>query len=87
MGVVVIPLLYETDAAGAFDTVVCVACSESAQQERLQKRGWDIVQIRQRVEAQWPVTRKMAMADFVIWTEAALDLHAAQLDRILKSLE
>jgi hypothetical protein len=25
----------------------------------------------------------MQHADFVIWTEAGLDLHAAQLDRIL----
>ena len=33
-----------------------------------------------------PDLQKIAAAHYVIWTEAGLDLHAAQLDRILRHL-
>ncbi len=85
VAVVVIPLLFETDAASHFDATVCVACSAATQRQRLQARGWTAEQIEQRIQAQWPVEKKMALADFVVWTEAGLDVHAAQLDRILKT--
>ena len=86
LAVVVIPLLFETKAEAELDATVCVACSASTQQERLRARGWSPDQIRQRLQAQWPVEKKMAMADFVLWTEAGLDVHAAQIDRILQLL-
>ena len=85
-GVVVIPLLFETGAEKELDATVCVACSATTQQERLRTRGWASEQIQQRIQAQWPVGKKIATSDFVIWTEAGLDVHAAQLDRILLSL-
>ena len=81
--VVVIPLLWETNAAVEFDAVICVACSAATQRERLLARGWDAQQIEQRNAAQWPVEKKMAMAHYVVWTEAGLDVHAAQLNRII----
>jgi len=84
--VVVIPLLFETDAAKELDASICVACSAATQLERLQTRGWPPSQIQQRIQAQWPVDQKIAGANFVIWTEAGLDVHAAQLDRILQAL-
>lgn len=80
---VVIPLLYETNAQAHFDAVICVACSAPAQQQRLRVRGWSDAQIAQRLRAQWPVQKKIDLADFLIWTEASLDIHAAQLSRIL----
>jgi dephospho-CoA kinase len=80
--VAVIPLLFETDAAGNFDSIVCVACSASTQQRRLRARGWTEEQIRQRIAAQLPVEKKMLLADYVVWTEGPLDLHEAQLRRI-----
>lgn len=82
--VVVIPLLYETSAAPHFDSVVCVACSTGSQWQRLTARGWTPDQIRQRNAAQWPIERKMDLASHVVWTEAGLDTHAAQLERIFK---
>jgi dephospho-CoA kinase len=82
--VVVIPLLYETAAAAHFDTVICVACSSATQRQRLQSRGWTGEQIDQRLAAQWPVQKKMDLANYVVWTEAGLDTHAAQLERIIK---
>jgi len=86
LAVVVIPLLFETRAESHFDKIICVACSAAVQRERLLARGWTPEQIEQRIAAQMPVEQKIARADFVIWTEGALDAHARQLDRILTAL-
>ena len=82
--VVVIPLLFETVAAAHFDSIICVGCSSASQWQRLIARGWSAEQIQQRVSAQWPLQRKMDLANFVVWTESGLDTHAAQLERIIK---
>ncbi len=81
--VVVIPLLFETDAAGLFDSIVCVACSAASQQQRLEARGWNVAEIEKRAQAQWPIEKKMTLAHYVVWTEAGPDVLAAQIDRII----
>lgn len=86
-GLVVIPLLFETNAASHFDSTVCVACTRATQERRLQQRGWSMQEIEQRRSAQRPVEEKMAAAEFVIWTEGTLDVYAGQVDRILRALE
>jgi dephospho-CoA kinase len=86
VGVVVIPLLFESGAEASVDVTVCVACSRPSQAARLALRGWTSRQIEQRVQAQWPVERKMAEADFVVWAEGGAEIAAAQLCRILDSL-
>ena len=83
IAVVVIPLLFETKAEAELDATICVACSAATQQERLRARGWTLEQIEQRLKAQWPTEQKMTRADYLIWTEASLDVHAAQIERIL----
>ena len=83
LAVVVIPLLFETGAEADLGLTICVACLEATQQQRLSARGWRQEQIDQRLRAQWPVEQKIAKADFLIWTEGSLDVHAQQLDRIL----
>ena len=83
VGAVLVPLLFETGAAARFDAVICVACTEASQWQRLRQRGWTDGQIRQRVAAQWPVERKMARADFVVWSDTSLETHAAQLERVV----
>ena len=85
MGAVVIPLLYETDAAKEFDVIVCTACSAASQRRRLEARGWSAAQIEQRIAAQWPAQKKMDLSGFVIWTEPPLDIHAAQVKRVAES--
>lgn len=85
-GIVVIPLLFETQAESHFDKIICVACSDATRQERLLARGWTTEQIRQRIAAQMPVGEKIARADYVIWTEGTLAVHARQIDRILVCL-
>ncbi len=85
-GVVVIPLLYETQAESSFDKIICVACSPASQQQRLQTRGWSPEQIQQRIASQLPVEQKMARAHFVLWTEGALEVSRQQLAAILRKL-
>lgn len=82
-GVVVIPLLYETEAEPGFDTVVCVSCSSASQMNRLQERGWTAEQIERRQAAQWPAPKKMDLAHHVVWTEGDLRTHEAQWKRLL----
>lgn len=82
IGVVVIPLLFETKAEELFDDTVCVACAKPTQIERLRSRGWTSKHIEQRNEAQLPIENKMAAADYVVWTEGTLDVLNEQLRRI-----
>ncbi|MDB6017935.1 MAG: dephospho-CoA kinase [Pedosphaera sp.] len=82
-GVVVIPLLFETEAAPNFDAIVCVACSAVTQRQRLQTRGLNLDQIEQRNRAQWPVEKKMELSNYVIWTEGGIEAHAEQLLRVI----
>jgi dephospho-CoA kinase len=84
LAVVVIPLLFETKAEAELDATICVACSAATQQQRLRARGWSIEQIQQRLQAQWPVETKIQRADYLVWTEAGLNVHAAQIERILR---
>lgn len=86
MVAVVIPLLFETNAAKEFDMILCTACSTASQRRRLEARGWNTSQIEQRIAAQWPVQKKMDLSGFVIWTEPPLETHAAQVGRVVKEL-
>jgi dephospho-CoA kinase len=86
LAAVVIPLLFETNAASLFDATLCVACSAATQRRRLLERGLTPEQIKQRINAQWPIERKMALADFVVWTDGQLDVHAQQIGRIVAKL-
>ena len=85
-GVVVIPLLFETGAESEFTATICVACSVASQAQRLAARGWSAQEAERRIRAQWPVERKLASADFVVWAEGGADRTREQLDRILRQL-
>ena len=83
VGVVVIPLLFETNAESEFDATICVACSTATQRKRLQDRGWTPEQIAQRIAAQLPIDKKIAKADFVAWNEGSMEVLAEQLERMV----
>lgn len=84
--VVVIPLLFETDAAKHFTHTICVACSAATQRTRLRERGWTDAAIDQRLASQWPIEKKIAASNFLVWTDGPLEVHEQQLARILNSL-
>ena len=85
-GVVVIPLLFETQAEVEFEKVLCVACSAATQQKRLLARGWSATQAQERIQAQMPVEKKMAMANYVLWSEGGLDVLELQLQLVLEKI-
>ena len=86
LGVVVIPLLYETECERYFDKVVCMACSRDIQRQRLRQRCWSDLEIDQRIKAQLLIEEKMSRADYVIWTNGAIDTHAKQWDELISYL-
>ena len=86
LAVVIIPLLFETQAEAAFDKILCVACSPSSQRERLRARGWSDEEICRRVAAQLPVEQKLARSHFVVWSEGSPEVHRRQIVKILQSL-
>jgi len=86
VGVVIIPLLYETGSANEFEAVICVACSGITQRRRLLERGWSEQQLEQRLAAQWPTNKKIELANYLIWTEPSVEVHRAQLERVLRTL-
>jgi len=86
LSVVVIPLLFKTHAEKELDATICIACSEPTQRQRLLARGWSEEEIKQRIRAQCPIEQKIAKADYLIWTEAGMEVHAAQLERILQEV-
>jgi dephospho-CoA kinase len=86
VAVVVIPLLFETGAQTNFDSVICTACTEATQQERLRPRGWSDLQIASRISAQWPMDKKIGASQYVIWTEGTLEIHHRQLARLLERI-
>ncbi|KAK4533581.1 hypothetical protein CCYA_CCYA18G4463 [Cyanidiococcus yangmingshanensis] len=59
------PLLYESGLAKFCAVVLVVYASRSQQYERLKRRNpdWTDVDIEQRIQAQWPLERKMIRAD------------------------
>jgi dephospho-CoA kinase len=83
VGAVIIPLLFETDAASSFDAVICVACSVQTQHQRLLDRGMSLSQISQRLSRQWPVREKMTLSNLVVWTDVPESVHYAQIDWLL----
>lgn len=87
LGVVVIPLLFETGAETELDRTLCVACSSATQEQRLLARGWSRKEIQQRVGAQWPMEKKLARADYLVWTEGSKDVTAEQVARIFRLAE
>lgn len=85
--IVVIPLLFETAAEGEFDQLICVACSHKDQKQRLADRGWSVEHANDRIRSQWPVERKMARCDLVLWTSCSLELCQRQIEGMLVGLE
>ena len=84
IGAVIIPLLFETSAEECFDLIVCLACSEATQLDRLRARGWTEEQIAQRLSHQWPVATKVAKADYLVWTDVPESIHRDQLSVIVE---
>ncbi len=77
-----IPLLFETGAETAFDATVLVAASQSTQESRIAARGHNKTTTHAMLASQWPMSKKIKAASYVVWndgTKAALTYQAALL--------
>jgi dephospho-CoA kinase len=70
---VLIPLLFEVGWTEGWDAVVCVASDRETIVDRLRQRGLDRAAAEKRIEAQMPLSEKVARADFMIENNASLD--------------
>lgn len=61
-----VPLLLEANAQRLADVVVVVTARPEAQRQRLHSRGMSDEAIARRTAAQWDLSAKVAMADFVV---------------------
>ncbi len=82
-----IPLLFEVGSEHDLDQVVVAACAEPVQIARLCARdGIDAAEAGRQVAAQWPLSKKIARADYVIWTDDGLDDTRRQVQALWESL-
>ena len=72
--VLMIPLLYESGLDSLCSEIWVVNCTEKQQRQRLiQRNGLTPQQAEQRIQAQWPLSRKCQLADQVIDNSNAPD--------------
>src|SRR4029434_2939698 len=82
-----IPLLFESQREGDFDTVIVTACEPETQLRRLRARdGLRERGARQRIAAQWALEKKIANADYVIRTDGTFDETNRQVDAVASRL-
>jgi dephospho-CoA kinase len=81
------PLLFEGGIEIWFDFTVCVACSPEQQLVRLEHRGLARALAEQRISKQLPLTRKIELADFVLWNDGSADFLNDQVSRLVDALQ
>lgn len=84
--VVMVPLLFEKGAERWCDATLVVAADEAVVLERLSGRGWSHEQARARMRAQWPLDRKVARADAVVWNNGTKEELATAVRAAYRSL-
>ena len=81
-----VPLLFEKCLENWFDFTVCVACAPAQQLARLEQRGLPHALAEQRISKQLPLTRKIELADFVLWNEGTAQFLQDQVDHLIPAL-
>jgi dephospho-CoA kinase len=87
VGMVSVPLLYETGRERDFDFVVVTYCAPDEQLKRLVLRDrLDEQQARARLAAQIPAAEKASRADFVVDTSGTFDSTDQQIESLVTAL-
>ncbi|HEY3757289.1 MAG TPA: dephospho-CoA kinase [Opitutaceae bacterium] len=81
------PLLFEAGLEIWFDFTVCLACSPDQQLARLEQRGLNRALAGQRISKQLPLSRKIELAEFVLWNDGSLEFLRDQVDRLIFTLQ
>jgi len=73
-----IPLLYERNLSGNFDSVLVIGCSNGIRTSRLaSRRSMPVEQVERWLTAQQSQSEKLGLADHLVWNDGSL----ASLDR------
>ena len=87
IGLADIPLLYETGHDKDFDAVVVTSCPPEIQLQRLLSRPHTSREdAERRIAAQWPVSKKAALADYVVDTSDTHERTDEQISEIWNAL-
>lgn len=81
-------LLVESGSYTNFEGLVIVAADPEVQRQRIMQRNQlsqDAAQ--QRIDAQWPIEKKIAVADHVLWNNGSLEELEQSVEKLLKTLE
>ena len=86
--IVDIPLLFESGGYEEWvDEIWVVSASEAQQIQRIRERdGLTAQQAQARLDAQWPIAQKVALADFVIDNSALAAQTYQQVDKRLREM-
>ena len=83
-----VPLLIEAGAHRAVDALVVVTAPRRVQQQRLRRKyGWSTRDIAARIAAQWTLSAKAALADFVVHNADGRQATRTQVIRIWQTLQ
>jgi dephospho-CoA kinase len=81
------PLLVEVGSAAKLRPLVVVSASVEAQVERGMRRdGLSEAEAKKRIAAQFPLEKKLAVADYVIDNSSTLEHAVAEADRVLDAI-
>lgn len=81
-----IPLLFETDGADRFETVITVEANMDLRVARLREKGMHISEIQARISAQATREQRLSIADFVIENNGSQDELLRKVENIWDSL-
>jgi len=79
----IIPLLFEADLTSLCSEIWVIKCNLNQQYKRLLKRdGLNTTKAKQRIEAQWPIEKKLRLADVVIDNSGELREWESQINSL-----
>jgi dephospho-CoA kinase len=84
VAVVEVPLLFETEMAGAFDTTVAVVSDDAVRRERAEARGSELVD--ERDARQLPQHEKASRAEHVVRNDGSLEHLQSRLAELVDEL-
>jgi len=82
-----VPLLVETGAHRLGDVVVVVTAPPEVQRRRLKQRHWSDEEIARRLRAQWDLSAKVALADYIVDNGDGLEHTRRQVRGLWRRLE
>jgi dephospho-CoA kinase len=86
VAVVDVPLLYESGWHKQFDRVIVVTTGLRRRLKRLRNRGFATADVDRRIKTQWPLEKKVRLADFVVDNNGPRAQTKKQVDQIWEKL-